>query len=68
MEHGRRAPCDGAAARSYAAMNYADLADLMDEIRAAELAGDLARARRLVVRALALVDQLEAEATRAAGA
>ncbi|MBX3465299.1 MAG: hypothetical protein KF878_00180 [Planctomycetes bacterium] len=41
-------------------MNYADLADLMDEIRAAELEGDLVTARELVLRALALAAELEA--------
>jgi hypothetical protein len=41
-------------------MTYADFADLLDQIRAAERAGDLDRARQLVARALALVDELEA--------
>lgn len=41
-------------------MSYADLADLLDQIDSAELEGDLDRARALVLRALELVDSLDA--------
>lgn len=41
-------------------MTYADLADLLDQIRDAEAAGDLELARQLVRQGLALVDELEA--------
>lgn len=41
--------------------NYADLAALMDRIRAAERAGDLDRARALVAQALLLLDEMEAQ-------
>lgn len=47
------------AACSPSAMKYSELADLLEEIEAAEREGDLVRARALVHRALALVDHLE---------